>query len=185
MIVNQRTLQSLAVCLLSAVLMVGCRYSSLSGNGTTPRCIDLAELQDPSISCTYVDQSILLPSRPGSGRRFLRTHIDSASYAQGLQILYVNGQVLESDSSNVIAGALIMIGTLQRREGQIISADRRPPTPSYHYQMIPQYEDTTDTEGRFRLSVRIDSASSLMIARKGYYIELYNVGRLVDSLRTK
>ncbi len=100
-------------------------------------------------------------------------------------MLYVQGQILESETSEPMADVLLMVGNLQRREGQIIDDSGRPPMPGYHYQMLPHYRDTTDSEGRFRIHARIDSSSSLMIARKGYYIELYDVWRLVDSSRTR
>ncbi len=168
--------------------MVGCRSHSLSDSTPAVRSVDLAALQNHLISSLYDNEYLVFPMRPGRGspNTFLTVQIDSASYAEQAETLYVQGQILESVTSEPMADVLLMIGNLQQREGRLISADsRRPPTPSYYYRMIPQYEDTTDSEGRFRIHARIDTSSSLMIAQKGYHIKLYNVGRLVDSLRTK
>jgi hypothetical protein len=44
--------------------------------------------------------------------------------------------------------------------------------------MVPDFEDSTDSKGRFAICAKIGRQSSLMIAKDGFFIELYEVGEL-------
>jgi len=145
----------------------------------------MRSLWDSTGSYAYFGDYLSLPIRPSGISNFIDVTFDSASYVDSTRMLCLSGQVMEYGSRKYMSGVQVVVGTFLRLQGQLIQNDTTRPTPAPHFRMVPEYEDSTDSEGRFSLCTRIDSSSSLMIATKGYYLELYKVGKLVDSAWTQ
>lgn len=180
------TYHALRLFVICAGLFSACHTYTQSGGNTDIKVVVLESLQDPSKPYIYVGDYGFLPMGAGPGSRFLRVTIDSATFTESTSMLCVNGMVAESQNGERIEGAQAVVGTVQQFEGRIIDGSGKPPTPGPPiYHIVPRRETTTDNSGKFSLCAKIDSASSLMIANRNYFIELYEVGRLVDSTWAK
>ena len=138
--------------------------------------VDLESLQALLESYLYFGDYGFLAMGSGLGNGSLRVTIDSATFTESTSMLCAKGTVAESRSADRIQGAQVVVGIVQQFESRIIDKSRNPPTLSHHYRITPHHENTTDSEGRFALCAKIDSASSLMIASQSFFVKLYNVG---------
>src|SRR5690606_11049323 len=125
------------------------------------------------------------PLRPWRDGRFLDVRFDSTLFNNGTRVLCINGQVMQYGDTVGSPGVQIIVGTVMRREAQVINNSGMPPVTGDYFWVAPNYENITDSQGRFSLCAKIDSSSSLLIASDSYYLELYKVGKLVDSAWTQ
>jgi len=185
MIIRHAAYRSICSWMMCASLLGSCRSHHMVRENEPVRMVEMGTLWDQTKSYVYGSEYYFFPMRPSRGSRFLDVSFDSASYTPGNHSLYVSGQVVQYENSARIQNVQVVVGRVLREEGQIIRNDSTPPIPSYHFRIIPTVEDTTDSEGRFALYAPIDSSSSLMIGTNSFHIELYDVGKLVDSAWTQ
>jgi len=185
--ITKGTVCSLSLaCIACLSALVACQpFMPISDQGKIARVVDLRPLWDSTKPYVYSSEYYFMQVGAGPGSRFLETHFDSAIFTQNSSMLCVSGRVAEYGSTTYMKGVQVIVGTILRHQGQILRNDNSPPIPMYHYQIVPLSEDTTDSQGRFSLCAKIDSSSSLLIASNSYYLELYKVGKLVDSAWTQ
>ena len=177
---SHRTMCLLVVCINT--LLAGCIRPSSDG-GKSIRVIDLESFHNLSRSYSYVGEYSFISIRPSRGddNHFLRVTIDSASFNESANMICVAGRVMNTTREIPLENVQVLAGKVQEHSARIIGNDRRPPVPAVIYRMTPDFNDSTDSEGRFAICTKIDRESSLMIAKKNFFIEVYEVGKLVDS----
>jgi len=175
----------LEVMLVCISIFAACVPRSLSTVTPDRSAIALEALADSAREYHYFEDYEFVQMRLGRGSHFLQVRFDSAMFFDSTQMLCFSGQVMQYGDTVGIQGAQVVVGTVIRYDGQITSArDSSMPRPIDYFEIIPQYEDTTDSNGRFALCAEIGSTSSLLIANKGFQFYLYRVGNLADSSRT-
>jgi hypothetical protein len=169
------------------VVMMAYWISSCTGSGgLTERAVihpdDIVRLED-SRSYVYLGNYQFFAMRPGHGSNILLLNIDSVTLMYKTGDIYIRGQVMVNDgySEKPIQGAKALVAKISTHEGTLIEGTERPTETVEYFRINDPQETMTDSDGRFTLRARADSASSLVIVHEGDAMIVYHIGKLLSS----
>jgi len=103
-----------------------------SGNATT-YMVDLKPLWDSTKSYYYFGNYEFIPLRPWRDGRFLDVRFDSTLFNNGTRVLCINGQVMQYGDTVGSPGVQIIVGTVMRRDAQVINNSGMPPVTGDYF----------------------------------------------------
>jgi hypothetical protein len=91
------------------------------------------------------------------------------------------GMVMDRQTGLPLSGVEIYVGGFDSRTGLLSGMDSNGSTPVSTFHITASKYYTTDSSGAFRLSAQLNPQSLLMLAKPGYLMLIYKVGRLVQT----
>ena len=171
---RRRMLVSSAALLVLALSACSHAISVESGNAIPFR---LEYLLDDSHAYKYVGDRSFLTMRDALSH----LHLQAAGTELHGDSVALGGTITDSQTGRPLSGVEVYSGGFDSRTGMLSGMKGEDPTSISTYRITANRSYTTDSSGIFELHARIEPQSLLILAKPGYLLLIYKIGRLVDS----
>jgi hypothetical protein len=164
-----------SLILTAALAFCSCCGARVDQGSAIP--FSLNYLLDDSHSYKYVGERAFLTMRDVTNQMRLKPD-QTELHGDSLGLV---GMVMDRQTGLPLSGVEIYVGGFDSRTGLLSGMDSNGSTPVSTFHITASKYYTTDSSGAFRLSAQLNPQSLLMLAKPGYLMLIYKVGRLVQT----